>query len=254
MRGRLHVLKTIARNEKCGWILAAYTNLGTENEVILWDMNTCEMVRKPIMVNRGTVSTCAAVSSNGKMIVTGSSDGTLQRYCATTGDAIGEPMRGHKNCVRCVAFSPNDEIIVSGSDGRSVICWVATNGEQIGKPLLHDGPIACFSISGDGTVIVTATHGCILYLWDVISGQRIGKPVHKQWWMSDIWTNYDGTKIVTWTNKRTMRWSVEPGGAIRETSTLLLPNDVAKCAIDVNHGVAAVGLRNGAVAFCDIHW
>ncbi len=79
MKGEFGQVKSIAINEKCGWILAAYTTYSPiiENEVILWDLNTCEMVSKPIMVNQRSELTCAAVSSNGKMIVTGSSDGTL---------------------------------------------------------------------------------------------------------------------------------------------------------------------------------
>ena len=256
MKGRLDSVTGFAINEKCGWVLAIYTPFrpGSEIEVILWDMNTCEMVRKLIMDNRGTWLTCAAVSSNGKMIVTGSREGTLQRYCANTGDAEGEVMHGHRDYVECVAFSPDDKIIVSGSY-TSIIRWVSANGEPIGKPLWHDEGISCFSLSGDGTIIVTTTHGCNLYLWDAISGQRKGKSVHKQERMSDIWTNYDGTRIVTLSTTRTITlWSVEPWGTIRETSTLPLPNDVATCAIDVNHGVAAAGSRSGAVAFCDIHW
>ncbi len=71
----------------------------------------------------------------------------------------------------------------------------------------------------------------------------------------DIWTNYDGTEIATWGGNGTItRWSVEPGGAIRETSKLLLSNDVVQCDIDMNNGVAALASSNGAVGVCDIHW
>ncbi len=250
-------VESIALNERRDCILAVYTTYTPriENEVILWDSRTCEMVGRPIMVVQGSRLTCAAVSSNGEIIVTGSREGALQRYCTTTGDAKGGVMGGHQAFVRCVAFSPNDEIIVSGSDDKSIIRWVTATGERIGKPLLHDEPITCFSISGNGTVIVSISDVHILSRWDVISGQLMGKSVSKQWWVSDIWTNYDGTKIVTWTSNRTMTlWSVEPGGAIREISTLPLSNDVAKCDIDMNNGVAALGLLNGTVAFCNIHW
>ncbi len=255
MKVRLVDVVSIAMNEECGWILAAYHSDETEDYVVLWDMSTCEMVRKRIRGNYGSELTCAAVSSNGNMIVTGSSDGTLQQYRATTGAAKGKVMRGHKDRVICVAFSPNDEMIVSGSYDKSIIRWATANGEQIGNPLLHDEEVTCFSISGDGTVIVSISDAHVLCRWDAISGQLMGKYVSKQWWMSAIWTDYDGTKLVTWTSNRTITWwSVEPGGAIRETSTLPLSNDVEECAIDMNHGVAALGLRNGAVAFCDIHW
>ena len=255
MKGRLGDVVDVAINERCGWILAAYTKFKSENEVILWDLSSCEMVRKPIMVNYGGELTCAALSSNRKMIVTGSRDGTLQRYCAVTGDAKGKPMRGHKGWVRCVAFSPNDEVIVSGSDDKSIIRWVTTNGEQIENPLLHHEEVHCFSISGDGKVIVSfsALHG--LCRWDTISGQVIGKSTSKLPRVRDIWTNYDGTKIVTWGSYATIRWwSVESQGVIRESSMVPLSNDVVEYAIDMNHSITAVRLNNGAVAFCDIQW
>ncbi len=256
MKGRLGRVRSIAMNEKCGWILAAYSSW-FGNEIILWDLSTCEMVGRPIMVNQvneRSYLACAAVNLNGNMIVTGSSDGTLQRYYATTGDAIGEPMRRHKCHVTCVRFGLNDEIIVSGSRDNSIIRWVPANGKQIGNPLLHGDSVTRFSISGDGNVIMSTTYGGNLYRWDTISGQRIGKPVFRQCRVSVIWTNYDGTEIVILATDRTITWwSVEPEGAIRGTSTLPLSTDIEECAIDMNHGVAALGLRNGAVALCDIH-
>ncbi len=257
MKGRFVDVESIAVNARCGWILAVYTTYWPkiENEVVLWDSRACEMVHKSIVVNQQSRLTCASVSSNGKMIVMGSSDGTLQRYCTTTGEAKGEALRGHKGFVTCIAFSPNDEMIVSGSRDKSIIRWVAANGEQIGEPLLHDQSIRCFSISGDGKVIVSSTRN-YLFRWDTISGELLGNSVSKQGRVDDVWTNYAGNKTVTWsTDDRTIKWwSVEPGDEIRETSTLPLSNSIAKCAFDMIHGVAALGLRNGAVAFCDIHW
>ncbi len=263
MKGRLGKVVSIAINEKCGWILAAYSPLFYEDTVILWDSSTCEMVGKPILVNLRSSLTSAAVSSNGKMIVTGSRDGTLQRYCAITGEAKGEMMLGHKKPVTSVAFSPNDEIIVSRTDSNSamagsndefIIRWVSAIGEQIGNPLLHDKYSTRFSISDDGAVIVSASRLHGLCRWDTISGQLIDKSVIGQWHGHDIWTNYDGTKTASWESNGTItRWSVEPGGAIHETSRLLLSNDVVQCDTDMNNDVAALASSNEAVGVSDIH-
>ena len=92
MKGRFSHVKSIAMNEKSGWIFAAHIYYYYKNEVILWDSKTCEMVGQPIIFSQSSGLTCAPVSSNGKMIVTGSYQGTLHRYCATTCDAIGKPM------------------------------------------------------------------------------------------------------------------------------------------------------------------
>ena len=49
------------------------------NEVILWKKSTYEMVCDPLYIGQGDGLTCAALSSNGKMIATGSEDSTVQR-------------------------------------------------------------------------------------------------------------------------------------------------------------------------------
>ncbi len=93
MRGRLDDVVSTAMNEKCGWNLAAYHTTANEDEVILWDMRTCEMAGKPIMINWPSSLACAAVSSNGKMIVTGQ----VMGHC---NDIVQPPvMRKEKPCV-----------------------------------------------------------------------------------------------------------------------------------------------------------
>ena len=252
----------IATNDKCGMILSVRSfedtthssKNGIKNEVVRWDTSTCEMVGEPISVKLKSYVSCAAVSQNGKMIVTGSRDGTVQRYCAVSGNVIGESMRGHKKKVTSAAFTANNEMIVTASDDKSIIRWTAANGKQIGTPISLNGSIRCFCISVDGTVIVSCTNRDGLFSWDLLTGRLIGESVYKKWQPSRIWMSNDGTKILTWAQNKPITWaSVEPGGTIRKTSVLRLSFDVTDCAIDMNQGVAAVGLWSGAVAVCDIH-
>ncbi len=239
----------IAINDKCATILSispsAIYRLGTK---------PLEVKGKPILVETETRLVCAAVSSNSRIIATGSRDGTVQRRGALTGDVIGEPMYGHISEVTCVAFSTNDDTIVTGSCDGSIIRWNIENGERIGSPLMHNRPIAYLSISGDGTVILSSSAEYGLCCWDAVSGQKIGEFVSMYWDANEIWTNDDCTTIVTCSilYKSVRWWSVSAGGAIHETCSLQLSDDVTACAVDINHGVAAVGLLNGAVGLCDI--
>ena len=156
--------------------------------------------------------------------------------------------------MRCVAFSANDEMIVTGSLDNSIIRWNTSNGEQIGKPIILNDWIRHISISADGAVLVSHTGSDGLCRWDAINGQLIDETVSKKWHADYIWTNNDCTEIITWTkDTRITLWCIAPGGAISEKSMLPLSAEVTAFVIDMNHGVAAFGLLNGAVAVCDIH-
>ncbi len=213
------------------------------------------MMCKPIVLRPAPELYCASVSSNGEMIVTGSEDATVQRWCTRSGNAIGEPMHGHKSMVTCVAFSPDDEMVVTASRDKSIIRWRTANGQRIGKPLIHNDSIYGISISADGSVIVSSDTSGGLYRWNATNEQLLGGSITKEWRGHIISINDDCTKIVTWSERnQTVRfWRVGPGGTIHDTSALLVSTDIAAFAIDMNHGVAAIGSVKGAVGLCDIH-
>ena len=56
-----------------------------------------------------------AFSPDGRKIIAGLSDGTLQLFDAISGKLIGKPFQRHRNRVNSVAFSPDGKTIVSGS-------------------------------------------------------------------------------------------------------------------------------------------
>ncbi len=64
-------------------------------EFVPWNMSTCEMITGPIHMHLENDSIYGAISSDDGMMVTGSSNGTVQRYCARSGDKIGQSMRAH---------------------------------------------------------------------------------------------------------------------------------------------------------------
>ena len=66
-----------------------------------------------------------ALSPDGKRIVSGSNDNTIQIWDAETGKPVGEPFRGHTAWVKSVAFSPDGRRIVSGSTDKTIRIWDA---------------------------------------------------------------------------------------------------------------------------------
>ena len=61
-----------------------------------------------------------AFSPDGRHIVSGSDDMTVQLWDAQTGAQVGNPLQGHTDSVMSVAFSPDGRHIVSGSYDRTI--------------------------------------------------------------------------------------------------------------------------------------
>ncbi|KIJ38365.1 hypothetical protein M422DRAFT_176825, partial [Sphaerobolus stellatus SS14] len=75
------------------------------------------------VLEQGGVVRTLGFSSDGKHIVSGSGDKTIRIWDAKTGEAVGEPLQGHKGTVWAVAFSPDGKHIVSSSDDQTIRIW-----------------------------------------------------------------------------------------------------------------------------------
>jgi hypothetical protein len=114
---------------------------------------------------------CAALSADGKTVLTGGSAGTVRVW-----DVAGRRERfrlsGHHGPVRCVQFSADGRCAVSGGEDRTAHVWDLSNGveKRILGPL--DQPIQHAAVSLDGGRVVTASGGesggdYELSVWDV---------------------------------------------------------------------------------------
>ncbi|KAK7030170.1 WD40 repeat-like protein [Favolaschia claudopus] len=178
--------------------------------------NSWAKLEKVLWGHTGWVN-CVAFSPDGKWIVSGSGDNTLQMWEATSGAACKLPLQGHVSSVTSLAFSPDGQHIVSGSGDRTLRIWDANTGAPIGNPLQgHTDWVRCVTFSPDGQHIVSGSDDNTVRIWDISTGTPIGDPLQGHTdWVRCVAFSPSGQHIVSGSDDKTVRiWDTGTGAPI----------------------------------------
>jgi WD40 repeat protein len=178
----------------------------------------------PIRGHRGLVYS-PALSKDGKLLVTASSDGTARVWTADTGVALFA-LRGHTASVRSAAFSPDSRRIVTASFDRTARVWDAADGKELLVLSAHAGPVFSAAFSNDGSLIVTASEDKTVRVWDAATGaERAVLNSHKAGVRGAV---FDGTgkKVVSGSWDKTIRlWELSEASGKAEVATSRVLNE-----------------------------
>jgi WD40 repeat protein len=73
-----------------------------------------------ITSKKTTKVTSVASSSDGRQIISGSYDKTIQVWNAETGDLVAGPLQGHTDVVICIVCSTDKMHIVSSAQDKTI--------------------------------------------------------------------------------------------------------------------------------------
>jgi len=118
--------------------------------------------------------TVADLTRDGKTVLTGSKDGTVQLWDAESGRKLGPPLVG-TSPVDYAMFSRDGSRLLVQS-GKSAQIWNSRTFSKVGKPLLNDDQIDHVNFSWDGKLAATSA-GKTVIVWDANTGQIVGKPL-----------------------------------------------------------------------------
>ena len=152
-------------------------------------------------------------SPDGITLASGSGDGTVKLWNASTRDHIAT-LEGHTGSVYSVSFSPDGTILASGSWDGTVKLWNVSTKENIAILSGHRA-VSSVSFSPDGTTLASGGtknsrgYDSRVILWDVATRTNIATLEGHQWAVSSVSFSPDGITLASlgWTHKFNL-WDV----------------------------------------------
>ena len=223
-KGHEGKVMSVAFNSDGKWLLSG----GADGTLRLWVAPQTEQPFDELLKMRdadGTVRTSTGVgnsyvpitwffSSDGKRLLSGSMDGTLQLWDVQTGQPVGQPFKGHEGEVMSVVFSSDGTRLVSGGGDGTVRLWDAQTRQPIGQPLNdHKGGVKSVAFNSDGKRFLSLDGSRTLRLWDGLTGQLIGESIKgHEVEVASVAFSPDGKRLLLSGAKGTLRlWDTETG-------------------------------------------
>lgn len=154
---------------------------GRDQTIRLWDVST--------MLNTGVASgqqlgealsghtdfiESVAFSPVGKILASGSVDGSILLWDVETGQQVAEALKGHTKAVYSLAFSPDGKTLASWGGDQTIRLWDMETGQQVEKALKgHTNVVYSLAFSPDGKTLASGSGDQTIRLWDVETGQQI---------------------------------------------------------------------------------
>lgn len=112
-------------------------------------------------------------SPDGKILASGSFDGTASLWDADTGREIhrlgGHQLQGYMGKVVCLAFSPNGKLLATAAEDHLIRLWDVERGTQVRQ--IKAQHVQHLTFSPTGEVLASSSEG--ISLWDVSTGQPL---------------------------------------------------------------------------------
>ena len=151
---------------------------GASGHARIWDLGRGQVERElPIHPSRVW---SVAWSPNGRIVATGSEDGTVEIWNAYTGESLSHFTALEKNAsdprdngIVSLEFSPDGSLLLAACFGAKAHLWDVETGTLLHSLEGHEFYIYSAVFSPDGRRVATASYDATVRLWDAVSGQEL---------------------------------------------------------------------------------
>jgi WD40 repeat protein len=157
-----------------------------------------------------------AVSPDGRFVLTGRSDGAVQRWRVLDG-RLERPVSlpgAHGDDVNEVAFAPGGRFAVTASEDGTARVWRVAGGRLMATLRAGERGIVSAAFSADGRRLVTASEKAAV-VWNARSGKKLAELRGHTDWVNDANFRADGNLVVTAGADGTARvWEARTGTSL----------------------------------------
>jgi WD40 repeat protein len=139
---------------------------------------------KVVQLLRGYIPSRGAFSSDGRLILFGQSDGTINLWDVESNREMWKlraheqrTLLGYENQITELAFSSDNRLAITGSGLGEVKVWDVTYGHEILALGGHGDWVSSVSFSPDGRLAISGSGDGTVRVWDVASGQELNQMV-----------------------------------------------------------------------------